>query len=335
MEITRVYLNGYISRLVGVQTTDQLYGLFYHWQHEQGNNAAHAQGTINRIFFPDTSDIRRLYPAQPLTTAIGGFNGVVILSANPHYDRGRNTIEQRLRRTAEGSRHFCEEFFTNENVEQRSHTQKSQWWRNAAKFAFDSTSTNGKKHEEVAKDEWRALEKGHGQKWAHFRLQHLWNWAGNTGCVGAVDLLPFHSNQDGITGLIEHWQDNERADDASNVKRLLHAIATQTFKMVLRLRPRVILVVSKAGAIVADSVMGGLHPTFTQITDVVCRVASSPPWNHEHRYRLHHYLSTTDDRPSTRVLTVPNQLFSTRGAQNGLGEVRTDEHPKQIRSFLR
>jgi hypothetical protein len=331
MERTLAYLHEYQERLTAVQTPNDLYGSFCSWQHDQSDNARHAQAMINNIFFPQPGDARRLDPQQPLTTAIGGFKGIVIFSANPHYNKQRNAVEQTLRNTVMGNRNFCEGFFNVAHADQLAHTQSIQWWKNAANFAFHSM--NGERHDVAARASWNG-EKEHRSTWKEFRLRELWIWAHANQYIGAADVLPFHSNEDGMTGLIEQWEDNGAIDDPSNVRRLLYAVATQTFKMVLRLRPRLILVVSQAGANVVERVMTGIHPTAIRHEDVVCPVESSRPWNHEHRYKLHHFIVPGDAAEDTHVLTIPNQLFSARGAQNGLGEVRTNKLPMLINGLL-
>ena len=112
MEQARKYLDAYRNQLGAVQTTVDLYDRLYrwHWEQIESGNAAHTQQMINRVLLGEGNEDKSLEPAQPPTTAIGGLEGLVIVSANPHYDAERNARNSRFvaagRETASFANHF-------------------------------------------------------------------------------------------------------------------------------------------------------------------------------------------------------------------------------------
>jgi hypothetical protein len=113
-EMASRFLEEYSKRLGDVHSSRDLYKELFDWQFDQQQRGAVAnvQRVLNDQFFQSGGAAHRLDPRQPLTTAIGGFKGVVVVTANPHYS-ALNRSEQERRRDRDGYRGFCESFFEN------------------------------------------------------------------------------------------------------------------------------------------------------------------------------------------------------------------------------
>ena len=178
-------------------------------------------------------------------------------------------------------------------------------------------------------DLWRNVRDKKAKNRTILGINHLWTWAHDSKKIGVVDLVPFHSRSDGITGLIIPGPNDNKLEKGKKAMKLaLHAAALETFRMVLRLRPQVVVVASKAGAVIADEILRKPNSGFGQCEDVICTITEDSDWKHAHQYHLHHFVSRYDPGQSaTHVLTIPNQLFSN---QAGLGKVRTKVLPNAI-----
>jgi hypothetical protein len=301
------YLEAYSAQLDLVQNVEQLYGDLLNWQWAQhtldgqwvqDTLGCQAQNELNNEFFAAQNAAQlRLRWENPPTTAVGGFNGIVTVAANPGFDDELgNAAEIQIRATPDGNRAFCESFFDAENAGQLTH--EISWWQSVARFCHAAL--------EVVQP---------------LPIDDLWEWAAATHCVGGVDLVPFHSARDGVTPLIRNTPriDNHRA----NIKWALRSAGKSTFRMVLRLKPKVIFVASAAGTEIAEEVLEDLPDVISE--HLLCSSATSD-WGHELSYRLRwHQVG------ETHVVTMPHQLFSGQA-----GIIRKLQIPiaNQIRQIL-
>jgi hypothetical protein len=271
------FLDDYGILLDQINEREQLFDLLLDWQTSDLNRerAMEAQDEINATFFCEEDSPRRLVSNHPLTTAVGGLQGLVVIAANPGYDVERNQEEMQFRATAEGNRDFCQSFFG----AAAELTQQISWWRAVAKFAFAAMTG-----EETN------------------RLGDLWQWAHATGCLGSVDLVPFHSASDGITGLIQSPNPMDNID----VRLALRNTARQTLNMVLRLQPQAVVIASSAGTRIIEEILAGMA-----YQDHLCPVGND--WGDMFQYKVRHYVSN-----ETHIFLRPGQLFSKKAGLGGL-----------------
>jgi hypothetical protein len=128
----------------------------------------------------------------------------------------------------------------------------------------------------------------------------IWAWAAKNHSVGAVDLVPFHSQNDGVTRLIV--KQPVRNNFKGNLERALRNAGKSAFRMVLRLRPRVVFIASAAGTQIAEEVVRDI--TTKESRDLRCSKETSV-WGHVLSYQLRWHRVG-----KTHVITMPLQLFS-------------------------
>jgi hypothetical protein len=208
-----------------------------------------------------------LLPHIP-TSYVGSLAGLVVAAANPGWSARRNRLEHDGRRiSVERNRAFVRDFFWH-----YPHVTggTSGWWTRVLRL-------NGQARRDALGMQLRGRE-----LWRH---AHTSRWA-----VGGLDLVPFHSVRDGITPLLM------RAE--TDAAQLLREVALQSLRMCLRLKPRLLLIASKSGAELFDSLKGGLgtlqHQQFT--------AKRSSLWFDADLYRA----------AGTRILVLPRQVFSGR-----------------------
>ncbi len=268
------YLEAYSRELDSVHTVHRLYGHILNWQRDQNALGVEAQKEINHTFFRNPKGVTlRLRHENPPTTSVGGFNGIVAIAANPGYDETANAHEIAFREAPEGNRNFCESFFG----EAGHLTKKMRWWKPMAHFC-------------------RAALLGEGD--GPLALDALWSWAAASGCIGSVDLVPFHSQGDGVTRLIETKPSLHT--DSANLKRALRNAGKSTFQMVLRLQPRVVFVASAAGAQIAEEVLSE-DPAVESHN--LLRSTQLSVWGHQLSYQLRRHRVG-----NTHIITMPLQL---------------------------
>jgi hypothetical protein len=269
------YLTDYRTQLRElVKTPADLFEPLIYWQLRTAMVASQAQAALNAMFFPTPHNPSRLIGHHPLTTAVGGLEGIVVIAANPGYSADGNVEELAFRATPGGNIDFCRSFFD----AAADITKNIQWWRSVVKFAHKAAT--GEEVDDV---------------------NQLWAWANDSGLVGSVDLIPFHSSNDGITGLIESSQPQHDRE----MRDALRLTASEALKMVLRLRPKVVIIVSDAGRHLADEILGGEYEEFT------CTVTNQ--WGDQFQYKIRHIESN-----GTHIVMRPGQLFSRQAGMGAL-----------------
>lgn len=122
----------------------------------------------------------------------------------------------------------------------------------------------------------------------------LWSAVGESGFrVGGLDLLPFHSTRDGVTPLL-------LGSNLNAAETRLRDVALETLSMAIRhLRPRLLLVVSKSGAQLMQSLAGqlGLRRLSAETAGWPC----AAPWDAAFGF-------VADS--GTRILCFPHQVFA-------------------------
>ncbi|QRF63263.1 hypothetical protein [Variovorax paradoxus] len=222
------YLASYKQRLDAVDEPQQLWNDLLDWQYQEHTSSAtagelptgrHVQRKISEVLLAPVRNEGRLRDEHLPTTATGGFRGLVVLCANPHFNEARNALELELRHSQEANRDFCMAPFT----KHLAYFQGSNWWRSVVRFAHTCLAQPTPPTD-------------------------VWQWACD-GHVGAVDLVPFHSSEDRITGLLQSAP--RLLDDRGRLRAALAAAAESTVRMVVRLQPKVILAASRTGAVLA------------------------------------------------------------------------------------
>jgi hypothetical protein len=155
------YLREYSDALRTVRSKSDLYGSVLAWQSRNMSVGCEAQSIINDEFL-GRDEV--LVADHPPTTAVGAFKGLVVLSANPGYEPKRNAAEKHFRESQ--NREFCESFFS----AARGLSQDIGWWRSVVRFSY------------------RAMT---GDTDGATPMDDLWDWAGSSEAVGAIDLVPW------------------------------------------------------------------------------------------------------------------------------------------------
>lgn len=151
-----------------------------------------------------------LKPDLPNFTVGRSRSNLVILAANPGWDEVKNPIEQEYcDESAEQYWKFCREFFKLFPTIVGSNG----WWTRAMKCA-DLLPTN----ESVP------------SLYAATRV--WWDWAHSSEQVGSWELIPFHSDKDGVTSKLREFP-------------WLKQLAVASLKTVMRFKPRLLVVAGK------------------------------------------------------------------------------------------
>lgn len=295
----QAYLQEYAAKLDAVGSVDDLWTKVLPWQHDEHfqhpKRGQHVQRFISRELqkMPHDDEAGRpenfkrqwlRYDHLP-TTAVGGFNGLVVVAANPGYSQKSNDKEMGWRKDHDGNVEFCRDLFSKHAM----HVSGIAWWMRVARFAF--TAMTGED----------AVER----KQPYSRLLQ---WA-QQGHVGAVDLIPFHSQSDELTGLVRSGRND------AGLAGSLYQVSRSTLAMVMRLRPKVVLVTSRSGAYMAELLAadlqmedrGDLQVDFDHVVDV-----DGMKWPRSHSWTLKRHQLDPTEGTQTLLYTMPGQLFSTR-----------------------
>lgn len=233
------YIDEYVDRLRRIRSERDIYEDLARWQEEQFPE--YQRGAINGINTALGLSGPELLRADHLpTTAIGSLRGLVVVSANPGHHELFN-LRENAARLSGGNGDFCRRLFQRypECVSKRRGATDGvafrpekdgrtiRYWTYAMglwSLAFGDAASLGLKGYE----RWKAAVDG--------------QWA-----LGGIDLVPFHSNRDGVTARLG------RTEAAQLTK-----IAIETLKMVVALpaerrsgdsmHTRIVLVSSKHGA---------------------------------------------------------------------------------------
>lgn len=277
------YIDEYVDRLRSIRSEREIYEDLARWQEEQFPEQQ--RGAVNGINTALGLSGPELLQADHLpTTAIGSLRGLVVVSANPGHHDVFN-LRENAARLSGGNGDFCRQFFQRypECVSKRRDARDGvafrpekdgrtiRYWTYAMglwSLAFGDAADLGLRGYE----RWKAAVDG--------------QWA-----LGGVDLLPFHSNRDGVTARLG------RTEAAQLTK-----IAIETLKMVVALpverrsgdsmHTRIVLVSSKHGAKLVEALVA--------TKAVSLRGDFEAPWGVK--------LYESDD--ATRVLVIPYQVFS-------------------------
>jgi len=198
-----------------------------------------------------------LKPDLPNFTVGRSRSNLVILAANPGWDEVKNPIEQEYcDESAEQYWKFCREFFKLFPTEVGSNG----WWTRAMKCA-DLLPTNESQEycDESAEQYWKfcreffklfPTEVGSNGWWTramkfadllptnesvpslYAATRVWWDWAHSSEQVGSWELIPFHSDKDGVTSKLREFP-------------WLKQLAVASLKTVMRFKPRLLVVAGK------------------------------------------------------------------------------------------
>lgn len=293
------YLNSYTQVLKKTNTPDQLYGDVLAWQFAQhfpptlGSEAlgVHVQRTISEQYLKmpaghvGAHDRAWLRHDHLPTTAIGGFNGLLVVAAMPSWNEKLNAEEMKHRSASpNANRAFCERLF----AEYPDHAARLTWWKRLVRFAY------------------RVMDDGEPPK-----DTDLIAWAAN-GMVGNVDLIPFHCQDDKLT---RHVLNGQRLQETGTLLGAMHAMAAETLRMAARLRPKAILVVSRSGAYLASELAAAIGATrsddlVVEFDDSVVLGEKKWPWLQT--VHLHRFVFPLEQGGAPTMYTFAGQLFSTQ-----------------------
>lgn len=151
-----------------------------------------------------------LKPDLPNFTVGRSRSNLVILAANPGWDEVKNPIEQEYcDESAEQYWKFCREFFELFPTIVGSNG----WWTRAMKFAVLLPTNESVPSLYAATRVW-------------------WDWAHSSEQVGSWELIPFHSDKDGVTSKLREFP-------------WLKQLAVASLKTVMRFKPRLLVVAGK------------------------------------------------------------------------------------------
>ena len=282
------------------------YEALCNWQQDNSERAKKCINHLNETL--SLMGDNQLVPEHPPTTAVGGFKGLVVVSANPGFKiretqknnkLADNREEMRIRKTKNLA--FCRDFFSSHDSELLNYTQGIQWWQRVGKFAYT-----------LLKGEPAPTEKA-----------ALWQWASYGELLGGVDLVPFHSTSDGITPAI--LKGKKRQEPAASIEAV-RRIAKATLKMVINdLQPKIVVVTSKAGSILAQELLTaeghtGTEMRFECVGKVPLDFKSETKWQDGHIYLPRFYQIDRSGGQSTVILLFPMQLFSNRGGHQSFNQ---------------
>ncbi len=286
------YLKDYLVQLKSVNHENDFEEHIINWQDKNKFALTKTIEHINQIFFSEEKNKDRRLQDHPATTGLGYFNNIVILTANPGYNEKKNELESKLRKTSDGNKDFCSKFFSSqeENEIIRGLTKKMPWWKKVAKFSHICSNGINESTDE-----------------------YIWDWARENKSVGAIDLIPFHSTQDGITEKLILKRTDK--DEVLKLKQALINCSSATINMALRLRPKILICASGQGTIIAEQLMAENNLT---ATDFKCTHSAikehmvsgqAVQWEHTHTYNLRRFDYEHKDSEgkvtTTIVLTFP------------------------------
>jgi hypothetical protein len=303
------YLGDYVERLRAVNRADDLWNDLLPWQHKQhfqvstphGLRGQHVQRVISRQLQKmqrehsveqfETWQRRWLRYDHLPTTAVGGFRGIVVVAANPGYAQKNNEREMAWRSTIDGNTAFCRDLFT----KHAQHADGLGWWVRVTRFAH------------------MAIEGVEAPNEVRTYPQ-LWKWADQGGVAG-IDLIPFHSQSDELTGEVRSGRHR------TGLSRSLYDVSHATLQMACRLQPKAILVVSRSGAFMAEDMAAtiGMQANGELKVDFENPVSiDGKSWARAHSWTLHRYKVEHANGKKTVLYTMPGQLFSTRAMLQGM-----------------
>lgn len=294
------YLTAYAELLRRTDTADQLYSKVLDWQFAQSATpnpgavapGAHVQRTISERYLRmprhhiGVLDRSWLQHDHLPTTAIGGFKGLVVVAAMPSWNAKINSEEMRHRGASPvANRDFCESLFG----VHANHASKLGWWRRVARFAY------------------RVMEGCEPPNDVDLLLE----WAAK-GMIGSVDLVPFHCQNDRLTGIVA---DGQRRRVADPLLGALYTTAFETLRMASRLGPKAILVASRSGAYLASELAseikaersGDLVVEFNDTVEI-----RNQRWPWFQKVHLHRYVLPSGHGGATTMYTMAGQVFSTQ-----------------------
>lgn len=272
------YGQKYAEFLRGLKRSERIHKEISEWQNKNRSECERYQIALNSDY--KLKDDGELIATHPPTTAVGSFNGVVVIAANPAYNEEQNSIECKLR-SERGDSYFFENFFSSDE-EIFNYTSKIEWWKRVTKLSY--VALNGIKD---------LPDKTHA----------LWNWAHRERLVGSVDLLPFHSKKDLLTDKIIKNRDQSAGSPLD--------IASASMEFVINeMKPRLVIVSSATGASIARRIL----PTENRRTvQLMCNREISLKgeiWLDTHSYQPDWYRIPHHTGFVTHILVFPFQIFS-------------------------
>lgn len=211
-----VLLTEYLTRLRTIQSRQDLIALYY-WLWDRATQLENAVDVLNSSL--DLTGDRRFTHDLP-TVGIGGFRGLVVLGVNPGWRADLNAREDAFcRLSKENYVDLMLGFFKTHPEVVGIHIH---WWAHALSYA-------------PLVDEWR-------DTYRNLEGLDRWRAAHTSQLVGGWDLIPFHSESDGVTTSLstDNW---------------VRTCALESIRALERLHPESVLVASKAGTRLARTLL--------------------------------------------------------------------------------
>lgn len=202
------FIEEYLALLRQVSGWKELEAL-YRWFWHRSDEVAATANAINHSL--NLADAQQLQPDLPCL-AIGGLTGVLLLSANPGWRKDLNTLEDAYCRQSPGAYvQLMRRFF---KLHPGVVGERVSWWNSAIP--------------------WVKLLPGWESRFGSFQAGARWERADQTGLIGGWELFPFHSDKDGLSGLMDEvpW---------------LRQCALESVRAAIRVSPEVLFIASKRG----------------------------------------------------------------------------------------
>lgn len=203
------FIEEYLHRLQKVERDEQVVEL-YRWFWERKDEVRTTSTHINMLL--SLQGDSRLQPDLPCLT-VGSTSGLLILSANPGWDRKTNAKEDAYCRKSE--EHYIDLMRNFFGLYPSVVDKRIRWWSGPFWFV-------------------RLLKGGVERFGAASSSEEKWRRAYESRLVGGWELFPFHSHSDGIT---QH----------SSKINWLCACTKESISAAIRLEPEVLFIASKAG----------------------------------------------------------------------------------------
>lgn len=270
------YLDAYNKQLGAAGRTGTLARLF-NWQHREFyRSQARAVADLNQALGYAAGDPTYLQPNHLPTTAVGSMDGLVIVAANPGFNALINPHEHAARITSPTANYdFCRNLFS---AYPKALNRTIRFWSFA--LGLYAEAFHG------------------GPPQIHGRARWYEASGPDPWLIGGVELLPFHSSRDAITGAFgsAHPAPHMRALEAT-ARASLEMTCAMPLKGSVRLTRRVAIVASKGGDALVRQMASEPTPSLTAL----------PAGTKDAQWSLTRWLHHSD---RTIVLSLPYQLFS-------------------------
>jgi hypothetical protein len=207
-DIVNLFIEEYIQKLQQLSNEDDVVNL-YQWFWGNRDRIGETVSKINNQL-----SLKGEYQLQPdlPCLAIGGLQGLLVLSMNPGWDAELNKLEESYCRISPTN--YIDLMLNFFELHPKVVGQKVRWWMNPLS--------------------WVKLLRDWEIRFGNYSGKARWDQASKTKLIGGWELFPFHSNKDGLSQKINDYD-------------WIFRCAIESVKASLRLQPEVLLVVSKQG----------------------------------------------------------------------------------------